>query len=466
MNELALPMMLWRMELSTNTDTMNELALPMMLWLQPSRVFDSITDPIPGQVTPGFPPLVIVPDNAAGRRVFSGILRFPRPCIPALLRSQLISRPQEPPKSLSSLECRLLSPRMGKVVMTNYAISEGEKARNEPYRISAGINTSRGPTEYSFLVSVKVNGELGLMSLIDSYNKFHIITSLQTNRPFFFPFILRHFVILEEHTTWDVSHGLASPADGRSTARVGKAITHFSEIFSPCPFSHSPGLKGGVAPSRRSQVRGDTPPPLRGQVYQIVIGAVSRCYNELCAQLVPSTTGGSDRNCQRLPPMLEKDALMHRYLKPLFKRVLYSDKLRLPVELLEPFTNCASSSSRLLANRASARPGQASGRSWGDTSCPSSYLETICSRRWQLVFDDLEVRVVSCTTSLSLARLSGLTLIMSPQLASTLYQCTQCLQRDRRVKYKPGQACVVARTVCLADRPDTPSRGVTIWSSL
>ncbi|KAJ8871572.1 hypothetical protein PR048_027898 [Dryococelus australis] len=39
---------------------------------------------IPGGVTPGFPLVAVMPDDAAGRRVSSGISCFPRPCIPAL----------------------------------------------------------------------------------------------------------------------------------------------------------------------------------------------------------------------------------------------------------------------------------------------------------------------------------------------------------------------------------------------
>ncbi|KAJ8890287.1 hypothetical protein PR048_009795 [Dryococelus australis] len=46
---------------------------------------------IRGRATPGFSLVGIVPDDGAGRRIFSGISRFPRPCIPVLLHSQLIS---------------------------------------------------------------------------------------------------------------------------------------------------------------------------------------------------------------------------------------------------------------------------------------------------------------------------------------------------------------------------------------
>ncbi|KAJ8888271.1 hypothetical protein PR048_007758 [Dryococelus australis] len=46
---------------------------------------------IPDRVTPGLSHVGIVPDDAIGRRVFSGISRFSRPCIPALLHYHLIS---------------------------------------------------------------------------------------------------------------------------------------------------------------------------------------------------------------------------------------------------------------------------------------------------------------------------------------------------------------------------------------
>ncbi|KAJ8869822.1 hypothetical protein PR048_028831 [Dryococelus australis] len=46
---------------------------------------------IPGGVVPGFSHMRIVLDDAAGRRFFSGISRFPSPCIPELLYTHLIS---------------------------------------------------------------------------------------------------------------------------------------------------------------------------------------------------------------------------------------------------------------------------------------------------------------------------------------------------------------------------------------
>ncbi|KAJ8877773.1 hypothetical protein PR048_022229 [Dryococelus australis] len=46
---------------------------------------------IPGLATPGFSQVGIVPDDAAGRRAFSGISRFLHPCIPGLLHAHLPS---------------------------------------------------------------------------------------------------------------------------------------------------------------------------------------------------------------------------------------------------------------------------------------------------------------------------------------------------------------------------------------
>ncbi|KAJ8886673.1 hypothetical protein PR048_012885 [Dryococelus australis] len=46
---------------------------------------------IPGQITPGFSQVEIVPDDAAGQRIYSGISHFPWSCISALRHSHLIS---------------------------------------------------------------------------------------------------------------------------------------------------------------------------------------------------------------------------------------------------------------------------------------------------------------------------------------------------------------------------------------
>ncbi|KAJ8893769.1 hypothetical protein PR048_006369 [Dryococelus australis] len=48
-------------------------------------------DSIPGGVAPGFSHLGIVADDVAGGRFFSGFSRYPRPCIPVLLRAHLVS---------------------------------------------------------------------------------------------------------------------------------------------------------------------------------------------------------------------------------------------------------------------------------------------------------------------------------------------------------------------------------------
>ncbi|KAJ8870861.1 hypothetical protein PR048_027162 [Dryococelus australis] len=55
---------------------------------------------IPGGVVLGFPQVGIVPDNAAGRRVFSGISRFPHPWISALLQ-----RPSDRPGCNTETSC-------------------------------------------------------------------------------------------------------------------------------------------------------------------------------------------------------------------------------------------------------------------------------------------------------------------------------------------------------------------------
>ncbi|KAJ8869377.1 hypothetical protein PR048_030953 [Dryococelus australis] len=64
---------------------------------------------ITGEVIPGFLHVGIVPDDATGRRVFSGISRFPCPCIPAPLHTNLTS-PSSALKT-SMLEDAQISPR-------------------------------------------------------------------------------------------------------------------------------------------------------------------------------------------------------------------------------------------------------------------------------------------------------------------------------------------------------------------
>ncbi|KAJ8895579.1 hypothetical protein PR048_000915 [Dryococelus australis] len=53
--------------------------------------FDCSPPNNPDQVTPRFSKLGIVPDDAAGRRVFLGISRFPHPFTPALLHTHFIA---------------------------------------------------------------------------------------------------------------------------------------------------------------------------------------------------------------------------------------------------------------------------------------------------------------------------------------------------------------------------------------
>ncbi|KAJ8879183.1 hypothetical protein PR048_019789 [Dryococelus australis] len=73
-----------------------ECRLP--LTVIPARLLPDEPGSIPGRVTPGFSHVGIVPDDTAGRQVFSVIFRLPRPFIPALLHTRLnhphlISRP-------------------------------------------------------------------------------------------------------------------------------------------------------------------------------------------------------------------------------------------------------------------------------------------------------------------------------------------------------------------------------------
>ncbi|KAJ8892484.1 hypothetical protein PR048_005064 [Dryococelus australis] len=64
---------------------------PLLATARLRRCGSQVKTSIPGRVTPGFAHFGIVTDDAVGRREFSGISRFPRPCIPALLHSGLIS---------------------------------------------------------------------------------------------------------------------------------------------------------------------------------------------------------------------------------------------------------------------------------------------------------------------------------------------------------------------------------------
>ncbi|KAJ8870635.1 hypothetical protein PR048_029658 [Dryococelus australis] len=59
---------------------------------------------IPGGFAPEFSHIVIVPDDAAGRRVFLGISRFPRSCISALLHTHLAPAPSADVKDRPNFE--------------------------------------------------------------------------------------------------------------------------------------------------------------------------------------------------------------------------------------------------------------------------------------------------------------------------------------------------------------------------
>ncbi|KAJ8880943.1 hypothetical protein PR048_017416 [Dryococelus australis] len=71
---------------------------------------------IPGGVAPRFSRVLIVPDDAAGKWVFSEISHFTHPCIPALLHTYLTSP--------SSVLKTPLSTFLGKLTLVDYANSE------------------------------------------------------------------------------------------------------------------------------------------------------------------------------------------------------------------------------------------------------------------------------------------------------------------------------------------------------
>ncbi|KAJ8871529.1 hypothetical protein PR048_027851 [Dryococelus australis] len=81
---------------------------------------------IPSEIVPGFPHGKIVEDDVADRRVFSGYSRFPRPFIPTLLHTHLVS----PSSALrtSSLRAPQISPLHEGCTLMNSA--RGKKARS------------------------------------------------------------------------------------------------------------------------------------------------------------------------------------------------------------------------------------------------------------------------------------------------------------------------------------------------
>ncbi|KAJ8898354.1 hypothetical protein PR048_003714 [Dryococelus australis] len=64
--------------------------IPCTWSYEPARLPPRLTGSVPDRVTPGYSHMGIVPDDAAGRRVFSGISRSPRPFVPAPLHTSVI----------------------------------------------------------------------------------------------------------------------------------------------------------------------------------------------------------------------------------------------------------------------------------------------------------------------------------------------------------------------------------------
>ncbi|KAJ8867363.1 hypothetical protein PR048_031164 [Dryococelus australis] len=86
---------------------------------------------IPGWVAPGFSQVGITPDDATGRRVFSGMSRFSRPCVPALLLSHLYR-----PRRLSRPRCQEQLESLRSLNFTNFlvlapAVEAGDKILGE-----------------------------------------------------------------------------------------------------------------------------------------------------------------------------------------------------------------------------------------------------------------------------------------------------------------------------------------------
>ncbi|KAJ8871050.1 hypothetical protein PR048_027354 [Dryococelus australis] len=96
-------------------------------------------DSIPGRVKYKFSYVGFVPDDAAGRRVFSGVSRFPRPCIPALLHYHRISHSSAPKTSIGKRTHRFRALRIAatehlmKVIMSplSHPRCRGAKASSD-----------------------------------------------------------------------------------------------------------------------------------------------------------------------------------------------------------------------------------------------------------------------------------------------------------------------------------------------
>ncbi|KAJ8876619.1 hypothetical protein PR048_021064 [Dryococelus australis] len=100
-----------------------------LIWGRGGRVFRLLAShqgkpgSIPGRVTPGFLQVGIVPNDTAGRRVFSGISRFPRRCITELLHAHLIS-------PSSALNISLL--RVAQISQLNHIITMSGQPASPP----------------------------------------------------------------------------------------------------------------------------------------------------------------------------------------------------------------------------------------------------------------------------------------------------------------------------------------------
>ncbi|KAJ8873772.1 hypothetical protein PR048_024606 [Dryococelus australis] len=80
---------------------------------------------IPGGVAPGFLYEGIVPDDNPNRSIFSGISRFPRPCIPALIRTHLVSHLVSPLSAVTTSIGRALKSTQSSPFLISHACTWG-----------------------------------------------------------------------------------------------------------------------------------------------------------------------------------------------------------------------------------------------------------------------------------------------------------------------------------------------------
>ncbi|KAJ8866660.1 hypothetical protein PR048_032521 [Dryococelus australis] len=105
---------------------------------------------IPSRVTPGISQVGILPDGSAGRRVFSGISRFPRPCIPTLIHSHIISPTSALKTSLlraaqiSQLSKLDNEPNQARIQFTNDNLKEGRKTSRNLHEKNRAVRQSSG----------------------------------------------------------------------------------------------------------------------------------------------------------------------------------------------------------------------------------------------------------------------------------------------------------------------------------